>query len=144
MILRTRDRNVRKRWHSKVGTLITQKPEMIQHILAYVTTLLLIWMSAMTVLIWLYGIKYPLTWYKGRANDISLTSTQRTRKKAVFSPSPLSLDYKNVAHLILKAELLCLPACISHKHPILNLLHAYHFVSPWITFVLRHKEPDPQ
>ena len=50
-----------------------------------------------------------------------------------------------VADLILGAESPCLPACISHKHPVLiNLFLAYHFVSCWILSVLRHKEPEPQ
>ena len=41
-------------------------------------------------------------------------------------PSPPFFHYKIVAHSVLGAELLCLPACISYKHPILiNLLLAY-------------------
>ena len=36
------------------------------------------------------------------------------------------LDYKNVAHLILRAEPSCLPTCISHQRLILiNLFLAY-------------------
>ena len=50
MIFRTKGRNLRERRHSKVGDLII-KPVMIQHILAYVTTLLLIGISTITVLV---------------------------------------------------------------------------------------------
>ena len=63
-----------------------------------------------------------------RLDSPSLTSYQVPRE--LFSPSPLSLDYKNVAHLILRAELPSLPACPSHRRPILiNLSLAYHIVS---------------
>ena len=40
---------------------------------------------------------------------------------------------------------LCLPACISHKRPILiNLFLAHHFLPRWIPSARRHKEPEPQ
>ena len=49
------------------------------------------------------------------------------RKRSSF-PTPAPLD-KTVAHQILRAELLCLPACIPHKRPIsINLFLAYYFV----------------
>ena len=58
----------------------------------------------------------------------------------VFSPPPLSLDHKTVAHLILRAEPPHLPTCIPHKCPILiNLFLAYHFASGWI---LSELSPD--
>lgn len=44
---------------------------------------------------------------------MSLTSTRRTMKKAAFFHSPLSLEYKTVAHLILWAEPSRLSACIT-------------------------------
>ena len=50
---------------------------------------------------------------------LSLMSTQRRRKKAVFSPPPLSLAYKNVAQLIIGAAPPHLPTYIPHKCPIL-------------------------
>ena len=76
---------------------------------------------------------------------LSLMSTQRRRKKAVFPPPPLSLAYKNVAQLILGAEPPCLPACTFHKHLILiSLFLAYRFVYCEIPSVLRHKEPQTQ
>ena len=107
-------------------------------------TLPLIWMSSMTVLVWPHGVKYAHTWYKGEARDARLTSTGRMRKKVVFSPSPLPLDYKTVAHLILRAKPPHLPSCSSHKYLIfITLFHAYHFVSCWIHSVPRHKEPAP-
>ena len=70
-----------------------------------------------------------LTRYEGGAKAVSLASTRRKRKKAVF-PLPLSLDSRNVAHLLPRAAPPHLPACIPHKHPTLvNLFLAYHFVS---------------
>ena len=50
---------------------------------------------------------------------MSPKSAQRIGKETVLWPSPLCLDYKTAAQLVLKAELLCLPDCISHKRPIL-------------------------
>ena len=45
----------------------------------------------------------------------------------------------------MQAESPCLPACISHKCPILvSLRLAYHFVSLRIPSGWRHKEPKPQ
>lgn len=94
------------------------------------------WISTMTVLVWPYRVKYSLTPYRG-------ATTQRKRKRQSFLTS-LPLDYKTVIHLILGAEPPCLPACISHKRPILiNLFLAYHFVFHWIPSVLRNKEPEP-
>ena len=116
MIPRTKDRDLREGWPSKGGARIIHEPE-IQRILVYVTIFLLIGVSTLTVLVWPHRVKYSSTWYKGGANDVSLMSTWRMRKKAVFSCSPFSLDHKNAAHLILGAEPPCLPACIPHKHP---------------------------
>ena len=108
-------------------------------IFAYVTTLLLIWISTMTIVVWPCRVQYSLTGYQGGA------PTGRKRKKVVFSPSPLSLDYKNIGHLFLGAEPPHLPTCIPHKHPILIILFlVYHFVSCWIPSVLSHKEPEAQ
>ena len=42
MVLRTNDRNLREGRHSKGGDPHYTEPEMIQHISAYVTTLLLV------------------------------------------------------------------------------------------------------
>ena len=112
----------------------------MQHILASVPTLLLTWISTITVLVWPHRIKYSFTQYRG-ASEVSLASTRRRRKKVVFSPSLLSLDYKNVAQLILRAELPCLPICIPYKCPILiNAFLAYYFVSHWIPSALRYKK----
>ena len=59
-----------------------------------------------------------------------------------FQP-PLPLDDKNCSPP--GAELPCLLACISHKHPILiNLRLAYHFVARWFPSVQRHENPEPQ
>ena len=44
--------------------------------------------------------------------------TKKTEEGCLF-PFPLAWIIKNVSHLILGAVLLCLPACISHKYPIL-------------------------
>ena len=47
------------------------------------------------------------------------------RRGGPFQP-PLPLEDKTVAPWILGGELLCLPACITHKHPIsINLCLAY-------------------
>ena len=144
MILGTKDRNLRERWHSKDETLIIWIPEMIQHTLAYVTTLLLIWISTNTVLFWPHSVKHSLTQHKREASGVSLMSIQRKREKAVSSHTPFSLDYKNVAHIILGAEPLFLPACIPYKHYIfINLFLDHRFVSCWIPSSLRHKEPEP-
>ena len=52
------------------------------------------------------------------------------RGRGGLFPCPRPLDDKSVAHQILGAELPCLPACTSHKRPILiNLFLDYHFVS---------------
>ena len=59
-----------------------------------------------------------------------MTSTPLEKEEeAVLSLSLLSLDYKNVAHLLLRAEPSHLPACLPHKCPILNLFLADHFAS---------------
>ena len=50
-----------------------------------------------------------------------------------------------LAYQILRAELPCLPAGISHKSPIFkNLFLAYHFGSHWIPFVWRHEKCETQ
>ena len=54
------------------------------------------------------------------------------------------MDDKSVAQRNLRAELLCLPVCISYKRPILiNLFLSCHLVSHWIP-AWRHEEPEPQ
>ena len=46
------------------------------------------------------------------------------RRRWSSPPSHFSFDYKNVAHLVLRAEPSCLPAFLLYKHPILiKLLH---------------------
>ena len=51
-----------------------------------------------------------------------------------------SLNYKIVAHLILQAELPCLPTCTFHKHPVLtHLLLINHFASRWLPSVMTQK-----
>ena len=123
------------------GDLPYTESWVIQHILAYVTTLPLMWISTMTVLVWIHRVTYSHIWYEGGASDV--TCTWRVRKKAIFAPCPLSLDYKTAAHLILRVEPPCLPACTSHKHPILiNQFLAYHFVS--LTEFLLHLETKNQ
>lgn len=67
---------------------IIPKPEMNDHILIYVTTLLLIihdLNSAMAVLFRLYRIK-------GGTNHVSLDIYPGMKKKVVFSPSHFFLD----------------------------------------------------
>ena len=134
------------RQNNKVGDPHdTGKPEKILYILAYVTTLLLIGISTVIVPVWPHRFKYSLTNYEGGDNDVSMTSTPLEKEEeAVLSLSLLSLDYKNVAHLLLRAEPSHLPACLPHKCPILNLFLADHFASRWIPFVLRHVEPEPR
>ena len=64
---------------------------------------------------------------------------QEGRRGSLFQ-SPLPLDNKTVAHWILGPEPPCLPACISHKHPILiSLFLAHYFVSRWIPSAWSHK-----
>ena len=41
------------------------------------------------------------------------------RGRGGLFPPPLPLNDETVAHLILRADSLCRPACLSHKHPIL-------------------------
>ena len=54
----------------------------------------------------------------------------KNEEEGVFSPSSLSFDYKNVAHLIQRAEPPHLPAYTSPKCAILiNLPLAYHLAS---------------
>ena len=55
---------------------------------------------------------------KGGTNDINLAIYPRMRKKVVFSPPHFFFHYKNVGLFVLRAVLPCLPACISHKHPV--------------------------
>ena len=70
---------------------------------------------------------------KGGTNDVSLNVYPKMRKKVVFSPPRFSFGYKNVVLFVLGAVLPCLPACISHKHPMLINSHfVYHFASRWI------------
>lgn len=143
MILRTKDRNLRERWHSKVGDPHYKETwNNSTYFSLDVTTIQLIWISTMTVLVWPHRVRYCLTGYQGGSNDVSLRSTRRMRKKSGFSLSLLSSDYKNVA---LGPEPPLLPARIPHKHPILiNKFLAYHFVFCWTHPALRHKEPQPQ
>ena len=102
------------------------------------TALLLIWISTVTVLVWLYGVKYSLT-------DTEEEPLLEERGWGGLFPPPLPLEDKTVAHLILGTEPPCLLACISHKHPILiNLYPAYPFFSCWILSAQRHKDPEPQ
>ena len=71
----------------------------------------------------------------------------KMRKKLVFSPPHFFFDYKNVAQFVLGAVLPCLPACISHKHPMLiNSLFACHFTSRLSldSFCTETKEPELQ
>ena len=54
----------------------------------------------------------------------------KSEEEGSLFPSPLSLNYKTVARLNLRAEPPRLPVPISDKHPILiNLFLAYHFFS---------------
>ena len=57
--------------------------------------------------------------YNEGASDVSLRYALKNGEESVFSLSPLSLDYKPVAQLILGAEPPHLPPRISHKHHIL-------------------------
>ena len=45
--------------------------------------------------------------------DVYSTRLLKEKEEAVFSHSPHSWDYKNVAGLILGAALLCLPASLT-------------------------------
>ena len=66
------------------------------------------------------------------------------RKKAVFSP-PLHFfsDYKNLALFVFRAVLPCLPAFISHKHPMLiNSLVCLSLCLMLNSFCDKTKEPE--
>ena len=66
---------------------------------------------------------------KGGTNEVSLDIYPRMRK-VIFFPVHFFLDNKNIALLVLRAALPCLPACISHRHPMLiKSLFACHFAS---------------
>jgi len=121
---------------SNEGALIIWTPALIQHILVYVTTLVLIRISIATVLVWPHRVKYCLTPKERGASDVSL-------KKKVFSPSPLSSDYKIVARLILGAELLLLLFFL-----VFLGLHPPHMEVPRLGvesdfFLLSHDGGDP-
>ena len=123
IILRTEDRNLMEWWHSKVGNSHYMETwANSTYITAHVTILLLIWVSTLTVLVWPHRAKYSLTQYERGAKDVRLTSTCRMRK-VVFFPSPLSLDYKNVAHIILRAKPACLyPSQVSYLNKSISCL----------------------
>ena len=157
MILRTKDRNLRERRHSKVGDTHYMETWDDSTYFSNVTTLLLIWISTMTVPVWPHRVKYSLTGCKGEATDISLMSTRRMRKKAVVFPFALIWDYKNVAHLILGQSFFpCLLTCIPHrclikkkkvllKKCLNKSISCLSFCLLLNSFVsLRHKEPEPQ
>ena len=147
MILRTKDRHLRERWHFKVGDphgtetwddstyfSICHRPfaDLNKHHDSPRLT--------SQGQIFSYPIRRRDSWCKPDSH-----SSTRRMKKAVFSHSPLPLDYKTVAPLILGAAPPRLPACISHKCPILrNRCLACHCVSYWIPSVLRHKESEAQ
>ena len=144
MILRTKDRSSRERWLSKVGDphYMETWDDSTYFSRCYQPSSDL--NKCYIVLVWPHRIRYSLTRYQGRDSDVSLTSNQGMSERDL-SPSSLSLDYKNATHLIIEAKPPCLPACISHKCPILiNLFLAYHSVSCWISSALRHKESEPQ
>ena len=77
--------------------------------------------------LWPCRVKYSFTGYQGGA------TTGRKRKR---QSSCTPLNDKTVPHLILWAEPPCLPACISHKYPILFLpitLFLAEFFLHWVT-----------
>ena len=105
------------------------------------------------VLVWPQRVKFSLIWYKGGANDISL------RKKAVFPHSPVSLNYKNVAHLILVAKppptclypsqapylnksISCLSLCLSLNSSCAETQRTWASVSPDPRWVILMKKPN--
>ena len=99
------------------------------NILSRCHPLLLIWRSTTTLVLCPHRVRYSLT--------------KELPKNEEEAPTPLGLY--NFAHLILGAEPPRLPACISHKHPVLiNLSLAYPFVSRWIPSAQRHKESELQ
>ena len=131
IILRTKDRNLREIRHSKGGDPHYMETWDDSTYFSNVTTLLLIWISTRTVLVWPHRLKYSLSGYQGGYSDVSLTSTQRMRKKAIFSYSPLSLEYKNVAHIIFRTEhlsslLVSLTSVLSFFFFCLLGLHLWH------------------
>ena len=84
---------------------------MIQHILAYVTALLLIWISTRTVLVWPHRVKYSLTQYKGRASDINPDIYPKNEEGGGLFPLPSFLwIIINVTHLMLRVA--SLPASL--------------------------------
>ena len=149
MILRTctsahtKDRNIRERWHSK-----GEDPHHIE-IWDDLTYLSICYHpsadlnSAVTVPVGPYRVKNSPTWCEGGANDVSLPSTQRMRRKVVFSPSLLIHWWEKCSPLSCRGRPLLPDPCILHKHPILiNPLLTHHFVPHWIISVPRHKEPE--
>ena len=139
MILRTEGKNLRESWHPKVGDphYMETWDDSTYFSRCYHLSADLNECHDSPSLTSSIGSNTLLPQLEGGGNDVSLTFTQRIRKKAVFPPHPFSLDYKNLAHLVLGAEPLSLPTYIPHKPPILiNLFLAYHFVSCWIPSVL--------
>ena len=82
-----------------------------------------------------YRVQYSLTGHEGGANHGSLF---KEREMGSLSPSPLPLDYINVAHLIL--GLACLLASLTRV--LINPFLAFVFCR--IPSVPRHKEPETQ
>ena len=116
LILRTKDRTIRERWHSKVEDPHYNEnwDDLTYFSICYHPSDLN--KNQDSPGLTLHG--QSSAWCGG-SSDISLMSTHRMRKKVVLFPFPLSFDYKHVTHLILGPEPPCLLACIPHKHPIL-------------------------
>ena len=142
MILSTEDRNLRERWHSKVGDLHYIEIWDIQHIWAYATTLLLIWISAMTVLVWSHRVRYSLTGYKGGANDVSLTTSTWRKRKTWSFPTPhfpwtIKMQFT-------KSLGQCFFACPLYPSQVSYLNKSISCTSPWIPSELRNKDLELQ
>ena len=77
---------------------------------------------------------------KGGTNDISLDVTQKWGRRWSYLFPIFSVMIKMQPSLFSGLCILCQPARVSHKCPVLiNSLFACHFASSWILFVMRQE-----
>ena len=79
-----------------------------------VTTLLLMWISAMIVLVWPHRVRHSSAWYEGGARDVSLTSAERKRSFLL-------------THFPLAIKLRVIFPCVFNVCVIGNVVHPFAF-----------------